>query len=163
MKAVVQRARSASVSSVPPGADPASPIVRSIGRGLMILVGFEEGDTQADRAWMAAKLVGLRIFEDDAGKMNRAVGELGDGGILLVPNFTLAGDVRKGKRPSFDHAMKPELAAPEFERLVSDMRALAGAPVRVERGEFRATMLVTIENDGPVTLIVDSRAATPAP
>jgi len=173
MKCVIQRVRRASVSIVVPGGDAAAPIVREIGPGLAVLAGFEKGDTEEDRRWCAAKIVGLRIFEDDAGKMNRSVDEVTGGGILLVPNFTLAGDLRKGRRPSFDNAMEPGLAATEFERFVDDVRALAAAasaersaapggpanpPVRIERGEFRAAMLVTIENDGPITMIVDSRA-----
>jgi len=171
MKCVIQRVRRASVSSVPQGGDRASPIVREIGAGMVVLAGFEKGDTEEDRRWCAAKIVGLRIFEDDAGKMNRSVDEVrsGDGvvigGIMLVPNFTLAGDLRKGRRPSFDNAMEQGLAAPEFERFVEEIRGLvsiakgggSGTGVRVERGEFRASMLVTIENDGPITLIADSR------
>lgn len=158
MKSVIQRVRRASVSSVVQGGDPAAPIVREIGPGLVVLAGFEKGDTEEDRRWSAAKIAGLRIFEDDAGKMNRSVAEIAGGGVLLVPNFTLAGDVRKGRRPSFDHALEPALAAAEFERLVEDVRGLVGPGVRVERGEFRSTMLVSIDNDGPVTMIVDSRA-----
>ncbi len=155
MKCVIQRVRRAGVSSVVAGGDPGAPIVREIGPGLVVLAGFEKGDTEEERRWCAAKIAGLRVFEDDAGKMNRSVAEIGGGGVLLVPNFTLAGDVRKGRRPGFDNAMEPDLAAHEFERFVEDVRRLAES-ARVERGEFRATMLVTIENDGPVTLIVDS-------
>ena len=159
MKAVIQRVRWASVSSVAAGGDAAAPTVREIGHGLVALAGFEKGDTDEDRHWMAEKIAGLRVFEDEQGKMNRSVVEVG-GSVLLVPNFTVAGDARKGRRPSFDHAMEPGLAGPEFERFVEDVRGLvAAAPgMRVERGEFRATMLVTIENDGPVTIILDPRA-----
>ena len=154
MKAVIQRVRRAGVSSVPLGGDAAAPVVREIGHGLVVLAGFEKGDTDEDRRWMGAKVVALRIFEDDAGKMNRSVVEVG-GSVLLVPNFTLAGDARKGRRPSFDNAMAPELASPQFDLLAAEV---AAAGVRVETGVFRATMLVSIENDGPITMILDSRA-----
>lgn len=156
MKAVVQRVSSARVESRLAPAD--QPTVRSIGPGMLVLVGIEKADTPADRDYLADKLVNLRIFSDDAGKMNRSVLDT-KGSILLVPNFTLAGDCRKGRRPSFDSAMPPAEAAPEFDRLVEKIRSM-GVPV--ETGVFRAHMLVSLTNDGPVTLVVDSRAATSA-
>ncbi len=142
---VIQRVSSASV--VVGGEERAA-----IGRGLLALVGLTQTDTDADLEWSAAKLAELRIFEDDAGKMNRSVAEVG-GSILLVPNFTLAGDARKGRRPSFDRAMRPELAAPAFERFAA-MVAARGAPVRT--GVFRARMRVSLVNDGPITILLDS-------
>jgi D-aminoacyl-tRNA deacylase len=162
-----------------------------IGRGLLVLAGLVEGDTDEDVRWGAEKIAHLRIFEDEQGKMNRSVVDLtgeadslaagagggsehaaGSGaaadaseregaqaepgpiGVLLVPNFTLAGDARKGRRPSFDRAMKPESASPMFEDLC---RIVGEFGVRVERGVFRATMAVSLVNDGPVTIVVDSR------
>lgn len=130
--------------------------VARISRGIVALVGIEQTDQPADRAWTADKLVHLRIFEDAAGKMNLGLTELGEGaGMLLVPNFTLAGDARKGRRPSFDHAMRPESAEPEFARLAADIRGLAPGLV-VQTGVFRADMQVSIVNDGPVTIVLDS-------
>src|SRR5687768_11204399 len=106
--------------------------VGEIGRGLVALIGIEASDQPADRAWMADKLVNLRIFEDAAGKMNLSLLDLAGAspsekpGLLLVPNFTVAGDARKGRRPSFDNAMRPELSGAEFGRLVLDTRSAAG-------------------------------------
>ncbi|MBX3360039.1 MAG: D-tyrosyl-tRNA(Tyr) deacylase [Phycisphaeraceae bacterium] len=145
MRAVVQRVAGASVSC---GGE-----TRSIGRGLVVLVGIYETDTEHDRAWMAEKVVNLRIFEDDAGKMNLSAIDVG-GAVLLVPNFTVAGDARKGRRPSFDAAMRPERSGPEFERLCEDVRARG---VAVERGFFGGEMMVEIRNDGPITIVLDSR------
>lgn len=154
MKCVVQRVARASV-------EVQGRTVGSIGRGLVVLAGMERGDMPADRAWTAAKLPDLRIFEDADGKMNLSVRDLaaagGEAGILLVSNFTLAGDARKGRRPSFDGAMPAEEAREEFARFVEDVRAAAGERVRVETGEFRAMMRVSLVNDGPVTLILHSR------
>lgn len=112
------------------------------GPGLVVLVGIEATDTDADLAWTADKLPNLRIFPDDQGKM------------LLIPNFTLAGDAARGRRPSFDRAMKPDLSEPAFTRLVELSRAIYPA---VTTGVFRAHMHVDLTNDGPVTLILDSR------
>lgn len=147
MRSVVQRVSSARV-------EVAGTIVGEIAHGLLVLVGIEAADTDADLAWTADKIAHLRIFEDDAGKMNRSVLDV-RGSILLVPNFTLAGDARKGRRPSFDNAMRPELSAGAFDSLVSRVRAL-GAPVAT--GLFRAEMRVSLTNDGPITLWLDSKA-----
>ncbi len=124
-----------------------------IGAGLVALVGIESGDTDADAAWGADKLANLRIFEDGAGKMNLSVQDVG-GSALLVPNFTVAGSCRKGRRPSFDGAMAPAEAEPFFDAFCERVRAL-GVPV--ETGVFGAHMRVRIENDGPVTIWLDSR------
>jgi D-tyrosyl-tRNA(Tyr) deacylase len=147
MKAVVQRVDSGSV-------DVEGRRVAEIGRGLLALVGIEEGDAESDAVWLADKLAHLRIFEDQAGKMNLSVKDTA-GALLLVPNFTVAGDARKGRRPSFDGAMRPEHAEPLFARLA----ALAQAhQVHVHLGVFRAHMRVSLVNDGPVTVNLDSRA-----
>lgn len=163
MRLVVQRVRSARVDVESP--DGAWACVGAIGAGLVALCGLEAGDTDQDAAWCAHKLAGLRVFEDEGGRMNRGLDDLapaqGDGdppGVLLVPNFTLAGDCRKGRRPSFDRAMAPERASPMFEAFVETVRtALDGAGVSVATGVFRASMRVTLVNDGPVTLILDAR------
>lgn len=147
MKAVVQRVARASV-------EVDGRTAGSIARGLAVLAGLVEDDTDRDRAWMAEKIAHLRIFEDADGKMNRSVLEVG-GGVLLIPNFTVAGDARKGRRPSFDGAMRPERAGPEFTALAE---ALRGHGVTVETGIFRAHMLVSLVNEGPVTILLDSRS-----
>jgi D-tyrosyl-tRNA(Tyr) deacylase len=121
------------------------------GRGLLLLAGFTDGDSEDALAWMADKVVGLRIFPDDEGKMNRSVQEVG-GGLLVVSQFTLYGDTRKGRRPSFIDAARPEVAIPLYERFVALLRA-TGLPVGT--GEFGAMMDVELVNDGPVTLILE--------
>lgn len=150
MKAVVQRVSrgSVEVDGVPRGEVPAD------SGGLVALVGLEETDTAADRAWMAEKIVHLRIFADAEGKMNLSVIDK-DGTVLLVPNFTVAGDASRGRRPGFDRAMKPPRAEEEFSLLVEAARALHP---KVSTGVFRVHMVVTIVNDGPVTIVLDSRA-----
>jgi len=137
--------------------------VAQIGRGLVALIGIEQSDQPADRSWLADKIPNLRIFEDAAGKMNLSVIDIakaGPAGILLVPNFTVAGDARKGRRPSFDNAMRPELSEVEFARIVESVRAAAGASVTIQTGIFRADMKVSLVNDGPITIWLDSRATT---
>ncbi|HEU4557974.1 MAG TPA: D-aminoacyl-tRNA deacylase [Longimicrobium sp.] len=126
-------------------------VTGEIGRGLLLLAGFTQGDADEALAWMARKVVQLRIFPDDEGKMNRSVEEA-DGGILVVSQFTLYGDARKGNRPSFVDAARPEIAIPLYERFVELLRA-AGRPVAT--GEFGAMMDVELVNDGPVTLILE--------
>jgi D-tyrosyl-tRNA(Tyr) deacylase len=126
-------------------------VVGQIGRGLCVLVGVARGDTDDNARGLAAKIVGLRIFEDEAGKMNRDVLEAG-GSILAVSQFTLLGDVRKGRRPSFGEAMEPEGASLLFERYCEETRKLG---VTVETGRFRTHMCVSLDNDGPVTLLVE--------
>jgi D-tyrosyl-tRNA(Tyr) deacylase len=122
-----------------------------IGRGLLLLVGFTDADTPDALAWMAEKVVGLRIFPDDEGKMNRSLDEAG-GDVLVVSQFTLYGDTRKGRRPSFIDAARPEVAIPLYERFVELLRA-TGRPVAT--GEFGAMMDVELVYDGPVTLILE--------
>lgn len=132
-------------------------VTGEIGRGLLLLVGLTAGDTEAELAWMAEKVVGLRVFPDGEGKMNRSLAEAG-GALLVVSQFTLYGDARRGKRPSFVDAARPEVAIPLYERFVALLRE-TGRPV--ETGEFGAMMEVELLNDGPVTLILEREGGTP--
>ncbi|HMN40317.1 MAG TPA: D-aminoacyl-tRNA deacylase [Phycisphaerales bacterium] len=127
---------------------------RCDGPGLLVLAGLEAADTDEDLKWTAEKIAYLRIFSDDAGKMNRSVIDV-HGRVVLVPNFTLAGEAARGRRPSFDNAMRPELSEPAFARLAGMLAAL-GPPV--ETGVFRAHMSVTLCNDGPITIWLDSKS-----
>ncbi len=145
MRAVVQRVDRASVTVD-------GRVTGSVQRGLMVLLGVAEGDTAKDLAYIVDKVCGLRIFEDEAGKMNLSVKDVG-GAILAVSQFTLCGDCRHGKRPSFSSAAKPEVANAFYEQFVAACRA-AGLPV--ETGVFRAHMLVELVNNGPVTILLDS-------
>jgi D-tyrosyl-tRNA(Tyr) deacylase len=129
-------------------------ITGQIERGLLVLLGVQQDDTADELRWMVDKLVGLRIFEDDAGKMNRSLVEAG-GAMLVVSQFTLLGDCRKGRRPSFIDAAPPEIAAAMYNEFVAAVR---GQGITVATGVFRAHMDVALINDGPVTLIIDSRA-----
>jgi D-tyrosyl-tRNA(Tyr) deacylase len=126
-------------------------VTGEIGRGLLLLAGFTEGDTDETLRWMADKVVGLRVFTDAEGKMNLSVEDV-DGSLLVVSQFTLYGDARKGRRPSFVDAARPETAIPLYERLVEMLRE-AGRPVQT--GEFGAMMQVELVNDGPVTLVLE--------
>jgi D-tyrosyl-tRNA(Tyr) deacylase len=128
-------------------------VVGAIGKGFVVLVGIAEDDTEEDIAYMADKLVNLRVFEDEEGKMNLSLLDVG-GEMLLVSQFTLMGDVRKGRRPSFTSAKRPEEALPYFNKLVEEVRKKG---VKVETGKFQAMMKVLIENDGPVTILIDSK------
>ena len=125
--------------------------VGGIGRGLLVLVGVERGDGPAQAAAAATKLAGLRVFEDAAGKMNLSTAEV-EGGFLVVSQFTLAGSLARGRRPSFDGAAPPDVAEPLVEALVAALRA-AGLPVAT--GRFRARMAVELVNDGPVTFVLE--------
>jgi D-aminoacyl-tRNA deacylase len=145
MRAVVQRVLSARVVV-------AGTVVGEIGPGLLVLLGVRTGDTAAESRWLADKLVGLRIFEDDAGKMNRSVDEV-RGAVLAVSQFTLYADCQKGRRPSFIDAARPEVAEPLYEAFVNAIR-LHGVPVAT--GRFGADMRVELVNDGPVTLVIDA-------
>ena len=145
MRCVVQRVTSAKVE-----VDGA--VSGEIGRGLLALVGVAKGDTPADAEFLAAKVAQLRTFSDAQGKMNLSLIDTG-GAVLAVSQFTLYGDCRKGRRPSFDDAAAPEEARALYERFVGAVR---GMGVRVETGVFQADMAVTLVNDGPVTLIVES-------
>lgn len=126
-------------------------VTGEIGEGLLLLVGFTHVDTAEQITWMADKVVGLRIFRDDDGKMNRSLDEVG-GSVLVVSQFTLYGDAQKGRRPSFVDAARPEVAIPLYDRFVLELRA-RGVPVQT--GEFGALMQVELVNDGPVTLFLE--------
>lgn len=144
MRLVVQRVKQASVSVN-------GRVVGSIGKGLVVLVGVTHGDTEENARWLARKVAGLRIFEDSEGKFNLSLQDVG-GAALVVSQFTLYGDTRKGRRPSFTSASRPE----EAEPLVSLFsRFLVAEGIPVDTGIFGARMLVEIQNDGPVTLILD--------
>jgi D-tyrosyl-tRNA(Tyr) deacylase len=147
MRAVIQRAAWASVTLKETGER------REIGPGLLVLLGVAPDDTTADAEWLVEKLVGLRVFEDEDGKMNKALAEIDSGAMLIVSQFTLYGDSRKGRRPSFTGAAPPSLAIPLYEAFVQAVRT-RGIPVQT--GEFGTDMLVEVANDGPVTLIVDT-------
>ena len=146
MRAVLQRVSRARV--VIDGAEHSR-----IEQGLLVLLGVEKDDTAQDATMLAQRIVELRIFEDDAGKMNRAIREAG-GAILAVSQFTLLGDCRRGRRPSFDPAAPPEIARTLYEQFVSEVQALA---IPVSTGVFQAMMDVELTNQGPVTFILDSR------
>ena len=145
MRAVVQRVTSASVR-----VDEA--VVGEIGPGLLVLLGVGPDDGDAEKTWLANKLCGLRVFTDDAGKMNLDVRDIG-GKMLIVSQFTLYGDVRKGRRPSFGRAAAPAVAEPMYEAFCE---AVAEQGVGVARGVFGADMKVSLLNDGPVTLVIDT-------
>jgi len=145
MRAVVQRVSRARVSV-------AGEVTGEIGLGLLVLLGVGERDTATDAAYLAAKIAGLRIFEDAEGKMNRAVGESG-GAVLAVSQFTLLGDVRRGKRPSFDGAARPEQARQLYELFVEEIRR---GGLKCETGRFQEMMDVELVNQGPVTILLDS-------
>ena len=146
MIAVIQRVTRASVTI-------AATVRGEIRHGLLVLLGIGQEDTTENAGWMAEKIIKLRIFSDEAGKMNRDLTDVG-GAMLVVSQFTLYGDCRKGRRPSFIDAAPPEKAIPLYEAFVQAVRALG---VAVQTGEFGADMQVELVNDGPVTLIVDSK------
>src|ERR1700756_2891176 len=145
MRAVVQRVRRAKVTV-------AGEIAGEIGHGLLVLLGAGRDDSAASAEYLADKIVGLRIFEDDAGKMNRSVAEV-SGAVLAVSQFTLYGDARKGKRPSFDDAARPGKARELYEHFVERVRS---SGLRCETGRFQEMMEVELVNEGPVTILVDS-------
>jgi D-tyrosyl-tRNA(Tyr) deacylase len=145
MRAVVQRVSKASVSVE-------DAVVGAIGQGLLVLLGVGRNDTSAAADYLIDKILGLRIFEDEEGKMNLSVRETG-GAVLLVSQFTLFGDVRRGKRPSFDDAARPEQARHLYEYVIAQIRAQG---VECSTGEFQEMMQVALVNDGPVTILLDS-------
>ena len=146
MRAVIQRVTRAQVSV-------GEELVGKIGRGMLVLLGVGKTDTQADADYLAVKIAGLRIFEDDHGKMNLSLFEKG-GEVLAVPQFTLHGDVRQGKRPSFDEAAPPQRANELYEHFVRRIREVG---IHCETGRFQAMMQVELINDGPVTILLDSK------
>ncbi len=146
MRAVVQRVSRASVKV-------GDETTGAIDAGLLVLLGVAQDDAEPDAEYLAEKIAGLRIFEDDAGKMNLSVIDIG-GAVLAVSQFTLYGDVRRGKRPSFDAAARPERARELYEYFVAKIRA---AGLRCETGRFQAMMDVSLVNSGPVTILLDSK------
>lgn len=146
MKTVVQRVREASVTI-------GGALHSSIGAGLLVLAGISREDTEADLAWMSRKIPNLRIFEDDEGKMNRSLKDM-DGELLIVSQFTLYADASRGNRPGFSESAPPEVARALFDRFVESIRNEAACPV--ETGVFGADMQVSLINDGPVTIILES-------
>ena len=146
MRAVVQRVSRAEVRVE-------GETIGAIEHGLLVLLGVAHDDNEGDADYLADKITGLRIFEDDDGKMNRSVSDVA-GAVLAVSQFTLFGDVRRGKRPSFDAAARPEQAATLYEYFVSKIR---GAGLRCETGKFQAMMDVELLNAGPVTILLDSK------
>jgi D-tyrosyl-tRNA(Tyr) deacylase len=146
VRAVVQRVSRAEVSVE-------GRTTGRIGAGLCVLLGVAQGDEEADAAWMADKVAGLRIFEDEAGKMNRSLLEV-RGGLLAISQFTLLGDARSGRRPAFTAAARPEVAEPLYARFCALCREKG---LDVQEGIFRATMQVQIVNEGPVTMLLDSK------
>ena len=148
MRAVVQRVSRAKVTVD-------GKVTGEIARGLLVLLGVGAGDTRADADYLADKVIGLRIFEDAGGKMNLSVADV-EGAILAVSQFTLYGDVRRGKRPSFDAAAPPQPARELYEYFVEKIR---GAGVKCETGRFQEMMQVELVNEGPVTILLDSAKA----
>lgn len=147
MRAVIQRVSKASVTI-----DGCTR--RSIGQGLVVLVGVEDADTADDTVWLVRKIVGLRVFDDAQGVMNLALADIG-GEVLLISQFTLFASTRKGNRPSYIRASKPDIAIPLYKQFVSTFRA--EYPGTIETGEFGANMLVDLANDGPVTILFDTK------
>ena len=145
MRAVIQRVSEASVTV-------SEEVVSAIGQGFLVLVGVGHDDTEADAVALSAKIAGLRVFADDADRMNLSLGEIG-GSVLVVSQFTLLGDLRKGRRPSFVAAAQPEMASPLVDRVAAE---LAEHGIDTKTGVFGAKMRVGLVNDGPVTLVVDT-------
>lgn len=147
MKTVIQRVNFAKVEIN-------GTLKEEIGKGLLVLVGFEDADNQEDIAWMVKKIVNMRIFSDENGKMNLSVKDIG-GDIMIISQFTLHASTKKGNRPSFIRAAKPEIAIPLYEKFIEGISKELGKEVAT--GEFGAYMKINFENDGPVTIVVDSK------
>ena len=148
MKALVQRVRQASVTSE-------EKLYSQIGQGLLVLLGVEKGDTEKEAEWIAKKISALRIFEDEAGKMNQSVRDI-NGNLLVVSQFTLAGDTSRGNRPGFEHAARPDDAKKLYEFTVQKLRE---QNIPTETGVFQADMQVMLINDGPVTFMLEKAPA----
>lgn len=146
MRAVVQRVSRASVSV-------RGEAIGAVGRGFLVLLGIGEDDAEEDVRYISGKIAALRVFEDQEGRMNLSLGEV-EGGVLLISQFTLQGDARKGRRPSFAHAARPEKAGPLYEECAALLRE---SGLIVETGRFGAHMQVELVNDGPVTILLDSK------
>ena len=147
MRVVIQKVTQASVSIE-------NQIVASIDKGLLVLVGIEDGDTNEDIAWLSSKIVNLRVFDDANGVMNLSVKEV-DGEVLIVSQFTLHASTKKGNRPSYIKAARPEVAIPIYEAFIKQVETLLGK--RVPTGQFGAMMQVSLCNDGPVTILIDTK------
>ena len=147
MRVVIQKVTQASVSIE-------NQIVSSIDKGLLVLVGIEDGDTNEDIAWLSSKIVNLRVFDDDNGVMNLSVKEV-EGEVLIVSQFTLHASTKKGNRPSYIKAARPEVAIPIYEAFIKQVESLLGK--RVPTGQFGAMMQVSLCNDGPVTILIDTK------
>ena len=147
MRVVIQKVTEASVSIE-------NQIVASINKGLLVLVGIEDGDTNEDIAWLSSKIVNLRVFDDDNGVMNLSVKEV-EGEVLIVSQFTLHASTKKGNRPSYIKAARPEVAIPIYEAFIKQVETLLGK--RVPTGQFGAMMQVSLCNDGPVTILMDTK------
>ena len=147
MRVVIQKVTEASVSIE-------NQIVASINKGLLVLVGIEDGDKNEDIAWLSSKIVNLRIFDDDNGVMNLSVKEV-EGEVLIVSQFTLHASTKKGNRPSYIKAARPEVAIPVYEAFIKQVETLLGK--RVSTGQFGAMMQVSLCNDGPVTILIDTK------
>ena len=147
MRVVIQKVTEASVSIE-------NQIVASIDKGLLVLVGIEDGDTNEDIAWLSSKIVNLRVFDDDNGVMNLSVKEV-KGEVLIVSQFTLHASTKKGNRPSYIKAARPEVAIPIYEAFIKQVESLLGK--KVSTGQFGAMMQVSLCNDGPVTILIDTK------
>ena len=147
MRVVIQKVTQASVSIE-------NQIVASIDKGLLVLVGIEDTDTNDDIAWLSAKIVNLRVFDDDNGVMNLSVKEV-EGQVLIVSQFTLHASTKKGNRPSYIKSARPEVAIPIYEAFIKQVESLLGK--RVSTGQFGAMMQVSLCNDGPVTILIDTK------
>ena len=147
MRVVIQKVTEASVSIE-------NQIVASIDKGLLVLVGIEDGDTNEDIAWLSSKIVNLRVFDDANGVMNLSVKEM-EGEVLIVSQFTLHASTKKGNRPSYIKAARPEVAIPIYEAFIKQVESLLGK--RVPTGQFGAMMQVSLCNDGPVTILIDTK------
>ena len=147
MRVVIQKVTEASVSIE-------NQTVASIDKGLLVLVGIEDGDTNEDIAWLSSKIVNLRVFDDDNGVMNLSVKEV-EGEVLIVSQFTLHASTKKGNRPSYIKAARPEVAIPIYEAFIKQVETLLGK--RVPTGQFGAMMQLSLCNDGPVTILIDTK------
>ena len=145
MRAVIQRVRRASVTIE-------DVIHGSISRGMVVLLGIRDGDTPKDLLWLVEKVINLRIFDDQQGKMNRSLADIG-GEMLIISQFTLYGDCRKGRRPGFSAAAPPEIAEPLYRQFIDELQT---RQIRIATGVFQAAMQVELVNDGPVTILLDS-------
>jgi D-tyrosyl-tRNA(Tyr) deacylase len=148
MRAVIQRVAEAKVTI-------GGGVQGAIQHGLLVLLAIEEADTAEDIEWLSGKIVRLRVFNDDQGVMNRSVQEV-QGGILLVSQFTLFASTKKGNRPSYSRSARPEIAVPLYQQFIQKLGQDLGKPIQT--GEFGAHMLVSLTNDGPVTIIIDSKS-----